>query len=335
MSTTTKPKILLLGTIRHAHKEWASLSSIATLITPTSTNRAEFIRECQSPHFSNVVAAYRTFASASITGLIDADLVKHFPPSLKFLSHNGAGYDQISIPACTAAGIRVSNTPTAVDDATADVNLFLLIGALRGFSRGIMGLRRGEWLQGCGLGHDPQEKVLGIIGMGGIGRALKKRTDVLRMKTVYYNRNRLPEELEDGAEYVSFEELLRRSDVISLNLPLNENTRHIISTPEFEKMKDGVVIVNTARGAVMDEAALVKALESGKVASVGLDVYENEPHVHPGLVANENVLLVPHMGTWTYETQYKMECWTIENVRQAVEKGSFRSIVPEQSEVVF
>jgi lactate dehydrogenase-like 2-hydroxyacid dehydrogenase len=101
------------------------------------------------------------------------------------------------------------------------VNLFLLIGALRGFSRGILGLRRGEWLRGCRLGHDPQGKVLGILGMGGIGRALKTRTDALGMTTVYHNRNRLPQDLEGGAEYVSFDELLGRSDVLSLNLPLN------------------------------------------------------------------------------------------------------------------
>lgn len=123
--------------------------------------------------------------------------------------------------ACTAKGIRVSNVPTAVDDSTADVNLFLIIGAIRRFNRGMVGLRRGEWLKGCKLGHDPQEKVLGILGMGGIGRALKKRTDAMGMKTIYHNRNKLSEELEEGAEYVSFDELLSRSDVISLNLPLN------------------------------------------------------------------------------------------------------------------
>jgi glyoxylate reductase len=145
------------------------------------------------------------------------------PRTLQFLCHNGAGYDQISIPACSARDppLLVSNVPTAVDDATADTNLFLLLGALRGFNRGMTGLRRGEWLKGCKLGHDPQGKVLGILGMGGIGRALKKRTDALGMRTIYHNRRRLAGELEDGAEYVSFDELLTKSDVLSLNLPLN------------------------------------------------------------------------------------------------------------------
>ena len=119
----------------------------------------------------------------------------------------------------------MSNTPTAVDDATADVNVFLLIGALRGFNRGIANLRRGGWLQGLRLGHDPQGKVLGILGMGGIGRALKRRTDTLGMRTIYHNRRRLDPALEDGAKYVSFDELLAGSDVISLNLPLNVSAR--------------------------------------------------------------------------------------------------------------
>ncbi|KAI5819665.1 D-isomer specific 2-hydroxyacid dehydrogenase [Pyronema omphalodes] len=332
----SQPKILLLGEITHAKKEWSALSSLGELITPKSNNRQDFINEAKGGAFDGTVAAFRTFQSIGITGRIDEELVAALPKSLRFLCHNGAGYDQIDISACTSRGILVSNVPTAVDDATADVNLFLIIGALRGFNRGMTSLRRNAWLKDASgnphpLGHDPQEKVLGILGMGGIGRALKKRTDALGMKTIYHNRNKLSPELEDGAEWVSFDELLKRADVLSLNLPLNANTRHIINKEAFEKMKDGVVIVNTARGGVMDEAALVDALNSGKVASVGLDVYEDEPNVHPGLVANEAVMLVPHMGTYTYETQYKMECWAIDNVRMAVGEGKLKSIVPEQA----
>ena len=146
----------------------------------------------------------------------------------------------------------------------------------------------------------------------------------LGMKIQYYNRNRLSptqEKAVGDAKYVSFDELLATSDVLSLNLPLNSKTRHIISHAEFAKMKDGVVIVNTARGAVMDEAALVDALDSGKVASAGLDVYEDEPSIHPGLIKNENVLLVPHLGTHTYETQKAMEILVINNIRAAITKG--------------
>jgi glyoxylate reductase len=135
----------------------------------------------------------------------------------------GAGYDQIDVHACTKRGIRVSNTPTAVDDATADVNMFLILGALRGFNAGMMALRERKWRGEPlpPLGHDPQGKVLGILGMGGIGRNMKKKAEAFGMKIIYHNRNRLSEEQADGAEYVGFDDLLSRSDVLSLNLPLN------------------------------------------------------------------------------------------------------------------
>ncbi|KAF4633805.1 hypothetical protein G7Y89_g4306 [Cudoniella acicularis] len=307
-----KPQVLLLGEIDHAHKEWSSLSSIANVIEPKARSREEFIEECKSGAFDKISVAYRTFQSVAITGLIDEELVSVLPKGLKFIAHNGAGYDQIDVHACTAHGIRVSNVPTAVDDATADVNMFLILGALRGFNTSMMALRNGHWKGSPPppLGHDPQGKVLGILGMGGIGRNLMKKAAAFGMTTQYYNRSPLSKELSGGAKY--------------------KETRHIISTKEFEKMRKGVVIVNTARGAVMDEDALVKALDKGQVGSCGLDVFEEEPKVHPGLVANPNVMLVPHMGTWTVETQTKMEVWCIKNVKSAIEKGKLMSPVGEQ-----
>ncbi len=153
------------------------------------------------------------------------------------------------------------------------------------------------------LGHDPEGKVLGILGMGGIGGALAKRARAFEMKVQYHNRRRLGEESEEGAKYVGFEELLKTSDIISVHLPLSEATRGIIGKNEFEAMKDGVVLINTARGAIVDEEALVEALKSGKLFSAGLDVYGKEPEIHPELVKNDNVVLFPHIGTATFETQ--------------------------------
>jgi len=331
----TKPTVLLLGEIDHAHKEWASLSSIAETITPKARSRPEFLEECKSGAFDNVVVAYRTFGSVAITGLFDEELISHLPKNIQFIAHNGAGYDQIDIHACTAHDIRVSNVPTAVDDATADTNMFLILGALRGFNTSMMALRDGHFKGSPPppLGHDPQGKTLGILGMGGIGRNLKKKAEAFGMTVQYHNRSQLSEELSGGAKYVNFEELLKTSDVLSLNLPLNKQTRHIISTTQFSIMKKGVVIINTARGAVIDEAALVSALNSGQVWSAGLDVFEEEPKVHEGLVANRNVMLVPHMGTWTVETQTKMEVWAIDNVRSAIEKGRLKSPVGEQKDL--
>jgi lactate dehydrogenase-like 2-hydroxyacid dehydrogenase len=157
------------------------------------------------------------------TGLVNDEFLDALPKTLKFIAHNGAGYDQVDVNACTEHGILVSNTPTAVDDATADNNMFLILGALRGFNTGLMTLRRGEW-RGQPLpplGHDPQGKTLGILGMGGIGRNLKRKAEPFGMRVIYHNRNKLSEEEADGAEYVSFDELLRQSDVLSTNLPLN------------------------------------------------------------------------------------------------------------------
>ncbi|KAJ4264967.1 glyoxylate reductase [Fusarium torreyae] len=330
-----KPKVLFLGSIKQAPEEFASLSEIVEVVKPKSTERAAFIEESKSGAFEGVKAIYRTSNSVNITGLFDAELLDVLPKSLKFICHNGAGYDQIYVPECTSRGIRVSNTPTAVDDATADITIFLLLGALRSLSASIFTLRDGTWRGNPAppLGHDPQGKVLGILGMGGIGRNVARKARVFGMKVRYYNRSRLSPELEEGAEYVDFETLLKESDVLSLNLPLNAKTRYTIAKPQFDIMKRGIVIVNTARGAVMDEAALVDALESGQVASAGLDVFEDEPKIHPGLLQNRNVLLVPHMGTWTVETERAMEAWAMDNVRLAITEGKLKSIVSEQKDL--
>jgi glyoxylate reductase len=150
---------------------------------------------------------------------------------------------------------------------------------------------------------------------------------------MYHNRTRLSEELEAGAKYCSFDELLAKSDVISLNLSLNANTRHIIAEPEFQKMKDGVVIVNTARGALIKEHDLCSALKSSKVASAGLDVYEREPEIDEDLRKDPNVFLLPHIGTNTYETQKQMELLVLRNLQQAVEGRGLVTPIPEQRDV--
>jgi glyoxylate reductase len=172
--------------------------------------------------------AYRTFDSISVAGLVDTELIDHLPSSLRFICHNGAGYDSIDVPACTARGIRVSNAPTAVDDSTADLGIWLMLGALRNLNQSLLNLRRGEWRGGRttaapALGHDPQGKTLGILGMGGIGRNMARKACVFGMRILYHNRTRLDPEVESevGAEYRGFEDLLRESDVLSLNLPLN------------------------------------------------------------------------------------------------------------------
>ncbi|KAJ4305025.1 glyoxylate reductase [Kalmusia sp. IMI 367209] len=333
-----KPKVLLLGKLEHATRSWNALSSLADLLVPTATSRREFIAELDSGSLDDfVIICDRAPSSLATTGRWDAELISTLPKSVKFICHNGAGYDNIDVQSCTEKGIMVSNCPGVVDDATADTAMFLILAALRGFNNGIMTIRNRTWtghIPPPPLGHDPQEKILGILGYGGIGRNLKKKAEVFGMQVVYHSRKRLSKEAEEGAKYVSFDELLGCCDVLSLNVPLNDHTRDMISTAEFAKMKRGIIIVNTARGGVMDEDALVAALESGHVRSVGLDVYQKEPDIHPGLLANPHVCLLPHMGTSSVETKTKMEECTIENVRSALEIGRLNTTVPEQASLI-
>ncbi|KAL8733699.1 MAG: hypothetical protein Q9166_001892 [cf. Caloplaca sp. 2 TL-2023] len=337
-----KPKVLLLGEIEHvpAQSAYQSLSSLADLITPKSTNPSDFLAECRSGAFNGTKAVYRTFQSVEITGRIEGDVVKALAEAdVRFIAHNGAGYDQLDVAQCSAHKIHVSNTaPPALTAATADTALFLLLGALRSFNSPLLSLRSGHWRGSppSALGHDPKGKTLGILGMGGIGRNLAVKAQALGMTVVYHNRRWLEEREErevgeGGVRYVGFEELLAESDAVSLNLPLNDQTRHIIGKEEFAKMKRGAILVNTARGGVLDEGALVEALNTSQISSCGLDVYEDEPNIHPGLVDNPKVMLLPHMGTWTVETQTEMELWTVDNVRCALETGRLKSQVSEQN----
>lgn len=224
----------------------------------------------------------------------------------------------------------MSNTPGAVDACSADTAMFLILGALRRIHIPYTALRAGKWRGKMGLTHEPEGKTLGILGMGGIGTAVARRAQPFGLHLQYHNRSCVPEQQNvTSANYVSFDELLRTSDIISVHLPLNASTYGLISYKEFAMMKDGVVLVNTARGPIVNEDALFEALESGKVWGAGLDVHEHEPEIHPGLIGNENCVLLPHVGTATVETQRKMEVLVVENVRSALERGNLLTPVPE------
>lgn len=187
------------------------------------------------------------------------------------------------------------------------MTIFLLLGAMRRVHVPATSLRAGQWRGQMSLGHDPDGKTLGILGMGGIGSAVARRALAFDFKLQYHNRSPLsPERNPLGAVYVDFETLLKTSDVISVHLPLGEETRGMIGEKEFHLMKNGVVLINTARGAIIDEKALVGAIQSGKVFGAGLDVYENEPEVNQELMDNDNVVLLPHLGTATIETQVRL-----------------------------
>ena len=213
------------------------------------------------------------------------------------------------------------------------MTVYLLLGALRRSHIPSSALRQGRWRGDMKLTHDPEGKTLGILGMGGIGSAFAQRIAPFGVQIQYHNRKPLPKEKNlVQAKYVGFEELVRTSDIISIHLPLNESTRGIIGAKEMGMMKAGVVIINTARGPIVDESALVVALQNGKVWAAGLDVYEKEPTVHEGLLKNDHCVLMPHAGTATVETQRKMEMLVIENIRRAILEGRLVTPVSESIE---
>ena len=229
-------------------------------------------------------------------------------PRLRIISNFGVGYNNIDMDFATARGIAVCNTPNSVTEPTAEMAMGLMISLMRRISetdrklRSPLGLK---WGMMENLGSSLFGKTLGIIGMGRIGRSLARRGVASGMKVIYFNRQRLDTatELLYGARLVSFNDLIRQSDVISLHCPLTDDTHHLIGENEFTQMKDGVYIINTARGAVIDECALVRHLAIGKLGGAGLDVFEEEPTISRELYLMDNVVLTPHNATGTIDTR--------------------------------
>ena len=232
-------------------------------------------------------------------------------PKLRLAATVSVGYDNIDVPACTRRKVVATNTPGVLDETTADFAWTLLMAIARRLVEGDSWLRSGTW-PGWDLdqllGGDVWGKTLGIIGFGRIGREVARRSLGFNMRVLYHTRSRAPVDVEREmrAEHVSLETLLSHSDFVTLHVPLSPETRHLISTPQFEKMKRTAYLINTARGPVVDEAALVDALERKLIAGAALDVYENEPKVHPGLIPRKDVILAPHIASASIETRTKM-----------------------------
>lgn len=330
-----KPLILFFTPVRHATEIYKALSSIARTEVVTSKSREEFFKDAKEK-YRDAKAIYRTSASGAVAGPFDAQFVSQLPPSITHIHHTGAGYDQIDVASCTSRRITVTNAPDPVTNSTADLALWLIIGSLRNLNQSILSIRRGSFSKGD-VGRCPEGRTLGVLGFGRIGRAVADRVKPLGMKVIYHSRTRIDEKLEAAvdAQYVSFDDLLAKSDVLSIHTPLNAGTRHLIGKVQLQAMKKGSIIINTSRGAVIDEAALVESLDSGHIASVGLDVYEKEPVVHEGLIRNEKALIVPHMGTHSVTALTKMESWAMGEAERAIKGLPLRSIVPEQAGLDF
>lgn len=248
-----------------------------------------------------------------LTDRVDA-AVLDANPQLRVVSNVAVGFDNIDVAAATERGVLVTNTPGVLTAATADLAMALLLAAARRVPEGDAFLREGRWrrwrVQQEQLGVDVTGQTLGIVGLGKIGQAVARRARLgFNMEVCYHNPSRLPleDEAELGVTYAAFDELLARSDFVSLHAPLTDATRHLFDADAFAAMKPTAILVNTARGPVVDEAALVDALAAGDIAGAGLDVYEREPEVDPRLPElRERVVLLPHLGSATERTRRRM-----------------------------
>jgi glyoxylate reductase len=242
---------------------------------------------------------------------VDEELLEAAGPQLRCVANVAVGYDNVDVAAATQRGVVVTNTPGVLDDATADLTMALILAATRRLVEGDRLVRSGrDWNWGMGfmLGSGLQGRLLGIVGLGGIGKWVAQRARAFGMKVAYHQRNPAPAEVETAlsAERMPLTQLLAEADVLSLHCPLTPETHHLIGAPELEAMKPSAVLVNAARGPIVDEAALAEALAEGKIAAAGLDVYEREPQVEPRLLELDNVVLAPHLGSATVETRTAM-----------------------------
>jgi glyoxylate reductase len=253
-----------------------------------------------------------------LTERIDAELLDAAGPRLKVVANVAVGYDNIDVPACTERGIVATNTPGVLTEATADIAFGLILMATRRLGEGERLIRAGQpWKWGMFflLGSSLQSKTLGVVGMGGIGQATARRAKAFGMEIVYQSRSEIDPAIaaELGARRVDLDELLAVSDVVSLHCPYGPATHHLIGAEQLAAMKSSAYLVNTARGPIIDEAALAAALSDGVIAGAGLDVFEREPQVHPALLDLENVVLVPHLGSATVETRTAMAMLAADN----------------------
>ncbi len=259
---------------------------------------------------------------SSLTDTIDGE-VMDAAPSVKIFANYAVGFNNMDVDAAKERGVYLSNTPDVLSDTTAETAWSLLFAVSRRVVEADHYLRSGQWNSFSAkllLGQDVYGKTLGIIGAGRIGHRFAEKSRGYHMPIVYFNRERdLDFEKRFNATYAPLEDLLGRADVVSLHVPLTEETHHLIGEKELGLMKKNAILINTSRGPVVDEKALVDALEGGTIWGAGLDVYENEPHVTPDLLTMKNVVLLPHIGSATVETRSRMSDMAARNVLLVLE----------------
>jgi len=267
-----------------------------------------------------------------LTDRIDQDIIDR-GTKLKIIANYGAGFNNIDVTYASERGIWVTNTPNVLHETTADLTWAMILGTARQIVSADRYTREGKF-QGWGaklfLGGDVYEKTLGIIGLGEIGRSVARRALGFNMRTLYHQRNRLPKEEEKklNVEYATFEKILRESDFLTLHVPLTEETEYMIGNDEIAFMKKTAYLIHTARGKVIDDYALVAALREDRLAGAALDVYEDEPELTEGMRELDNLMILPHIGSASFETRDKMALLVADNILDALEGKTPRSLVP-------
>ena len=259
-----------------------------------------------------------------LTEKVDAEFLSAAGPQLKIIANHAVGFDNVILADATAAGIIVTNTPDVLTETTADTAFTLLMAAARRVGEGERLLRSEQpWIWGplMMLGQDIHHKTIGIAGFGRIGQAVARRAKGFGMDIIYADAIQLPAEVEaeTGARRVDMDTLLAESDFVSIHTNLTPQTRHLFGAEAFKKMKPSAVLVNTSRGPVVDEDALAQALAAGELFAAGLDVFEREPEVNPKLLALQNVVVIPHLGSATVDTRNAMGALAVENIFAALD----------------
>ena len=267
---------------------------------------------------------------SSIVDKIDESTINKLSNSVKIISNFAVGFGNIDIKAARKKNIIVTNTPDVLTDATAEIAMLLILGAARRASEGIEWAKNKNWKWSADflIGKQLEGSRLGILGMGRIGRAVALRAKAFGMQIHYHNRSRLKTDLEAGANYHdSIQSLFSVSDILSINCPATPETTNIINKKTLEFFPEGAIITNSARGDMIDDEAMVKALISGRIFALGLDVYKGEPNIHPGYLNQSNVFILPHLGSATKKTRIAMADLAIDNIEEYFKTGHCKNMV--------
>ena len=265
---------------------------------------------------------------SSITDSLDANIISKFSDRVKIISNFAVGFKNIDIDAAKKRNIVVTNTPDVLTEATAEIAILVLLGASRRAKEGMEWSKKKNWKWSADflMGKQLTGSRLGILGMGRIGRAVAERAKSFGMKIHYHNRSKLDKNLEKGATYhESLESLLSVSDFFSINCPATKETKHIINSKTLKHFPDGAVISNSARGDMIDDDAMVESLKKGKIFSLGLDVYNGEPNIHPEYLTLPNVFVLPHLGSATVKTRTAMGNLAIRNIEEFFKTGKCKN----------